>query len=115
MSYGQRGNFPIIEETLSAALCLFPSFSRLKLMRQWAGIVDITPDSSPILGKTDVSGLYLNCGWGTGGFKAIPAGGFTTAYTVANDKPHELSQPFSIDRFVSGELIDESAAAAVSH
>lgn len=114
-SYGQRGNLPIIEETLTATLSLFPSFSRLKLMRQWAGIVDISPDSSPILGKTPVTGLYISGGWGTGGFKAIPAGGDTMAYTIANDKPHELIEPFGLDRFVTGALIDEGAAAGVAH
>lgn len=114
-SYGQRGNLPILEETLSAALGLFPSFSRLKLMRQWAGIVDISPDSSPIIGKTPITGLYISGGWGTGGFKAIPAGGDTLAYTIANDRPHELIKPFSLERFVKGALIDEGAAAGVAH
>jgi len=114
-SYGQRGNLPILEETLSAALSLFPSFSRLKLMRQWAGIVDISPDSSPILGKTPITGLYISGGWGTGGFKAIPAGGDTLAYTIANDRPHELIKPFGLERFVTGALIDEGAAAGVAH
>jgi len=114
-SYGQRGNLPILEETLSAALSLFPSFSRLKLMRQWAGIVDLSPDSSPILGKTPITGLYISGGWGTGGFKAIPAGGDTLAYTIANDRPHELIKPFGLERFVTGALIDEGAAAGVAH
>ena len=114
-SYGQRGNLPIVEETLAAVLSLFPSFSRLKLMRQWAGIVDISPDSSPVIGKTPVTGLYLSGGWGTGGFKAIPAGGDTLAYTIASDRPHELIKPFGLDRFTSGSLIDEAAAAGVAH
>ncbi|RTE66693.1 sarcosine oxidase subunit beta family protein [Amphritea opalescens] len=114
-SYGQRGNLPVLEETVTATLGLYPSFSRLKLMRQWAGIVDITPDSSPIIGKTSVTGLYISGGWGTGGFKAIPAGGDTLAYTIAHDQPHELIKPFSIDRFAKGSLIDEGAAAGVAH
>ena len=114
-SYGQRGNFPLIEETVAAMLGLFPSFSRLKLMRQWAGIVDITPDTSPIMGLTPITGLYLSGGWGTGGFKAIPAGGDTMAYTIANNRPHELIEPFGLERFVTGALVDEGAASGVAH
>ena len=114
-SYGQRGTLPALEETVSATLNLFPTFSRLKLMRQWAGIVDISPDSSPILGKTPVTGFYISTGWGTGGFKAIPAGGDTLAYTIANDRPHDLIKPFGLDRFVSGRFVNEAAAAGVDH
>jgi sarcosine oxidase subunit beta len=114
-SYGQRGTLPALEETLSATLNLFPSFSRLKLMRQWAGIVDISPDSSPILGKTQYKNFYISTGWGTGGFKAIPAGGDTLAYTIANDKPHDLIKPFSLDRFAKGNFVNEAAAAGVDH
>jgi len=114
-SYGQRGNLPAFEDTLSATLELFPCLSRMKLMRQWGGIVDISPDSSPIISKTPVKGFYLNGGWGTGGFKAIPAGGDTFAYTIANDQAHELVEPFSLDRFAKGRLIDEGAAAGVAH
>jgi sarcosine oxidase subunit beta len=114
-SYGQRGNLPIVEECLAATIALFPAFSRLKLMRQWAGIVDISPDTSPIIGKTPVNGLYISGGWGTGGFKAIPAGGETLAYTIAEDKPHALIEPFGLDRFARGALIDEGAASGVAH
>lgn len=114
-SYGQRGTLPALEETVSATLNLFPTFSRLKLMRQWAGIVDISPDSSPILGKTPVTGLYISTGWGTGGFKAIPAGGDTLAYTIAHDRPHDLIKPFGLDRFISGRFVNEAAAAGVDH
>ena len=114
-SYGQRGTLPALEETVSATLNLFPTFSRLKLMRQWAGIVDISPDSSPILGKTPVTALYISTGWGTGGFKAIPVGGETLAYTVANDRPHPLIEPFGMDRFVTGRFVYEAAAAGVEH
>ncbi|MGT2460182.1 sarcosine oxidase subunit beta family protein (plasmid) [Cupriavidus basilensis] len=114
-SYGQRGSLPALEDTLSAALNLFPTFSRLKLMRQWAGIVDISPDSSPILGKTPVTGLYISTGWGTGGFKAIPAGGDTLAYTIANDRAHPLIEPFGLDRFATGRFVNEAAAAGVDH
>ncbi len=114
-SYSQRGTLPVTEETLAAAATLFPAFGSLKLMRQWAGIVDISPDSSPILGKTPVTGLYISGGWGTGGFKAIPAGGDCLAYTIANDKPHELIEPFGLDRFARGAFVDEGAAAGVAH
>ena len=114
-SYAQRGGINTIEANIAALLELFPRFSRLKLMRQWAGIVDISPDTSPILGKTPVNNLYINCGWGTGGFKAIPAGGDTFAYTIANDKPHPLVESFSLERFADGALVDESAASGVAH
>jgi sarcosine oxidase subunit beta len=84
-------------------------------MRQWAGIVDISPDTSPIMGTTPVPGLFLSCGWGTGGYKAIPAGGETMAWTLAHGKPHPLIRAFGLDRFVSGALIDEGAASGVAH
>ncbi|WMY11071.1 sarcosine oxidase subunit beta family protein [Paraburkholderia phenoliruptrix] len=114
-SYGQRGTLPALEDTLSSALNLFPAFSRLKLMRQWAGIVDISPDTSPIIGKTPVTALYISTGWGTGGFKAIPVGGETLAYTVANDRPHPLIEPFGMERFQTGRFVNEAAAAGVDH
>lgn len=114
-SYGQRGSLPALEDTVSAVLNLFPSFSRLKLMRQWAGVVDISPDTSPVLGKTSITGLYISAGWGTGGFKAIPAGGDTLAYTIAHDRPHELIERFSAERFATGRFINEAAAAGVDH
>jgi sarcosine oxidase, subunit beta len=114
-SYGQRGTLPALEETLSSVLNLFPTFSRLKLMRQWAGIVDISPDTSPIIGKTPVTALYISTGWGTGGFKAIPVGGETLAYTVANDQPHPLIEPFGMERFQTGRFVNEAAAAGVEH
>ena len=114
-SYGQRGNLPTTESILGAVTELFPTLSRMKLMRQWGGIVDIAPDASPIVSKTPVTGFYISTGWGTGGYKAIPAGGDTLAYTIANDKPHPLVEPFSLDRFAKGRLVDEGAAAGVAH
>ncbi|HVW70121.1 MAG TPA: sarcosine oxidase subunit beta family protein [Steroidobacteraceae bacterium] len=114
-SYAQRGGLPIFRATIAATLELFPSFSRLRLMRQWAGAVDVTPDTSPIMGLTPVRNLYINCGFGTGGYKAIPAGGDTMADTVANDRPHPLIRQFGLERFTSGALIDEGAAAGVAH
>jgi sarcosine oxidase subunit beta len=115
LSYGQRGNLPSFEDGVRAIVEMFPSFSRLKLMRQWGGVVDISPDTSAIIGKAPVTGMYLNCGWGTGGFKAIPAGGDLLAYTIANDRPHPLAEPFALWRFVTGRLVDEGAAAGVAH
>jgi len=114
-SYAQRGGLPQLRATIGAVLELFPSFSRLKLMRQWAGRVDITPDTSPLMGLTPVEGLFINCGWGTGGYKAIPAGGDTMAHTVAIGTPHPLIAAFGLDRFKTGALVDEGAAAGVAH
>lgn len=114
-SYAQRGALSTLHDNATAATELFPCFSRLKVMRQWAGICDISPDASPIVGKTQVENLYISTGWGTGGYKAIPAGGDTLAYTIANDRPHELLRPFQLDRFSSGKLVDEAAAAGVAH
>ncbi|MBN7795292.1 sarcosine oxidase subunit beta family protein [Parahaliea mediterranea] len=114
-SYGQRGNLPTTEAVLNAVVEMYPTFSRLKLMRQWGGIVDIAPDSSPIVSKTPVTGFYISTGWGTGGYKAIPAGGETLAHTIAHDRPHPLVEPFSLDRFAQGRLVDEGAAAGVAH
>ena len=114
-SYAQRGGLPVMEANAQAAVELFPCLSRLRIMRQWAGIVDITPDTSPIMGPTHIPGLYINCGWGTGGFKAIPAGGETMAYTLAHGHAHPLIRPFDLKRFEQGGLIDESAASGVAH
>ena len=113
--YSQRGSLHVIEGQLGALCELFPIFSRLRMMRQWGGIVDTCPDASPIIGKTPVEGLYLNCGWGTGGFKATPGSGWVFAHTMATGEPHNLNAPFSLDRFTSGLLIDEHGAAAVAH
>ena len=115
ISYSQRGSFHIIEHTLQAIVELFPCFSRMRMLRQWGGIVDVTPDRSPIIGTTPVDNLFINCGWGTGGFKATPGSGWAFAHTIAKDEPHELNAAFSLDRFRSGFLIDEHGAAAVAH
>jgi sarcosine oxidase subunit beta len=113
--YGQRGSFPVIEGTLQAIVELFPLFSRVRMNRQWGGIVDVSPDACPIISMTPVRGLYINCGWGTGGFKATPGSGWVMAHTVAQDRPHPLNEAFSLDRFFNGHLIDEHGAAAVAH
>ena len=113
--YGQRGSFNIIEGTLAAIVELFPIFSRVRMLRQWGGIVDTCPDACPIISKTPLQGLYFNCGWGTGGFKATPGSGWVFAHTIANDEPHPLNAPFTLERFNSGALIDEHGAAGVAH
>jgi sarcosine oxidase subunit beta len=114
-SYAQRGSLPVIEDISAGLIELFPIASRLKILRSWAGIVDVSPDASPIIGHTPVDGLYLNCGWGTGGFKATPGSGWVLADTVANDRPHPLAVPFALSRFSTGALIDEHNSAAVAH
>tara|TARA_A100001015_G_scaffold182599_1_gene203232 strand:- start:1134 stop:2393 length:1260 start_codon:yes stop_codon:yes gene_type:complete len=113
--FGQRGSFHIIEHTLQAICELFPAFSRVRMNRQWGGVVDVCPDACPIISKTSVDGLYFNCGWGTGGFKATPGSGYVFADTVANDRPHRLAAAFDIERFNTGALIDEHGAAGVAH
>jgi sarcosine oxidase subunit beta len=115
VSYAQRGSFPILEWQIQALLELYPILSRAHLLRTWAGIVDVSPDASPIIGRTPVENLFVNCGWGTGGFKATPVSGFVYAHTLAHGSPHELNAAFSLDRFETGALIDEHGAAAVAH
>ena len=114
-NYTQRGSFQHIEETVRALIETFPFISRLRQLRQWGGIVDMTGDRSPIISKTPIDNIYVNCGWGTGGFKAIPGSGWATAELIANGEPGELAAPFSLERFKEGRMIDESVAAAVAH
>lgn len=114
-SYAQRGSFSVMQDTIAGVLALFPAFSRLPLLRQWAGIVDVVRDSSPIIGATPLDNLYINCGWGTGGFKAIPVGGWTFAHVLATGTNHELAEPFQLGRFHTGRLIDEAAGAGIAH
>ena len=114
-SYSQAGGLHVPAHTLEAICELFPNFRRLRMLRNWGGIVDVTPDRSPIMGLTPVPGLYVNCGWGTGGFKATPGSGHVFAATVARDEPHPIAAPFNLNRFSSGRMIDEAAAAAVAH
>ncbi|HEX4253041.1 MAG TPA: sarcosine oxidase subunit beta family protein [Pseudonocardia sp.] len=114
-SYGQRGSVHVIEDQMAAALELFPIFGRAHMIRSWGGIVDVTPDASPIIGPTPLENLFINCGWGTGGFKATPAVGWVFAHLLATGAPDALAAPFGLDRFTSGALIDEHGAAAVAH
>jgi sarcosine oxidase subunit beta len=115
VSYSQTGGLHIATHTVDAIGELFPMFRRMKMLRNWGGIVDVTPDRSPIMGLTPVKGLYVNCGWGTGGFKATPGSGHVFAATIAKDEPHPYLAPFTLERFRTGRLIDEAAAAAVAH
>jgi sarcosine oxidase subunit beta len=114
-SYAQRGSLATHLETLPALLELLPIFGRLRMMRHWAGTCDMAYDVSPIVGGTPLENLYISTGWGTGGYKAIPAGGDTLAWTIAHGRPHELLRPFQLDRFRSGHLVDEGAASGVAH
>ena len=114
-SYAQRGNPPMQRTVLSGMLEMFPAFGQLKMLRQWAGNVDVVPDSSPVIGPSPLPGLYLNCGWGTGGFKSIPAGGWLLAHLLATGEHHEISAPFDLNRFVTGRLIDEAAGSGIAH
>jgi sarcosine oxidase subunit beta len=114
-SYSQRGSFSVIEETLAAIVEMCPMFGRMRMLRQWGGIVDVAPDASAIIGRTPVGNLFVNCGWGTGGFKATPGSGHVFAHTIARDEPHPYAAPFTLERFASGELVAEHGAAAVAH
>ena len=114
-SYAQRGSFHVPEHMIAAAVELFPLLSRLRMLRHWGGIVDTCPDASPIISKTDVKGLYFNCGWGTGGFKATPGSGHVFADLIANDRPNSIAAPYALDRFQTGLLIDEHGAAGEAH
>ena len=114
-SYSQRGGFNIVEDTIMAIVELFPLFSRMKMLRHWGGIVDICPDASPIVSKTHINGLYFNCGWRTGGFKAIPGSGWAMAELMAKDEQIGLAAEFGLNRFQEGRFIAESVAAGVAH
>jgi sarcosine oxidase subunit beta len=115
ISYAQRGTLPSQFATLTAVAEQFPAFRRLRILRQWAGIVDVSPDSSPIMGDTGVPGLLVNCGWGTGGFKGTPVGGWMMAHHLATGSPHPIAEPFGISRFETGALIDEAGASGIEH
>jgi sarcosine oxidase, subunit beta len=115
VSYSQTGGPHVAISTLEAICEMFPITSRVRMLRNWGGIVDTTPDRSPILSKTAVPGLFVNCGWGTGGFKATPGSGHVFAHLVATGEPNAIAAPFTIDRFRTGALVNEATAAAVAH
>ena len=111
-SYAQRGNLYTIEDVHEAGMALWPGLGRLRMLRHWGGIMDMSMDGSPIIDKTPIDGLYLNCGWCYGGFKATPASGWCFAHTIARDTPHALNAGMRLDRFATGRLIDEKGAGA---
>ena len=115
LSYAQRGNLPWMEHAAAGVVEMFPQFSRLRFLRQWAGIVDVVHDSTPIIGPTPIGGFSINCGWGTGGFKAIPAGGWCLAHLMATGESHPLARGFGLERFRTGALIDEASASGIAH
>src|SRR5690606_28671593 len=111
-SYAQRGNLPVVEDVASEFVAMFPGFSRVRLLRSWGGIMDMSMDDSPIITTGPLPGMYLNCGWCYGGFKATPASGWCFAHTIARDEPHPLTAAFTLDRFQRGILIDEKGVGA---
>ena len=111
-SYAQRGNLPVVEDVTEGGLALFPNLGRLRVLRSWAGLLDMTMDGSPIFDKTGIEGLYLNCGWCYGGFKATPASGEAFAHLIAKDEPSDLIKPFRLDRYARGAVLDEKGMGA---
>ncbi len=111
-SYAQRGNLPMVEDVCESGMALMPMLGRLRIVRSWGGLMDMSMDGTPIIDKTPIEGLYLNAGWCYGGFKATPASGWCFAHTIARDEPHALNAALRLDRFASGRLIDEKGAGA---
>jgi heterotetrameric sarcosine oxidase beta subunit len=111
-SYAQRGNLPVVEDVCEGGMALMPMIGRLRLLRSWGGIMDMSMDGSPIIDKTGIDGLYLNCGWCYGGFKATPASGWCFAHLIAKDEPHEVAKAYRLDRFETGAVIDEKGQGA---
>ena len=111
-SYAQRGNLPVIEDVMESAMALWPGIGRIRMLRHWGGVMDMSMDGSPIIDHTPVQGLYLNAGWCYGGFKATPASGFCFAHLIARDEPHPVATAFKLDRFSTGRVIDEKGAGA---
>jgi sarcosine oxidase subunit beta len=112
-SYAQRGSPRMYSEVISKAVSLMPFISRVRLLRQWAGVMDMSMDGQPFITTTSIPGLYFNAGWNYGGFKATPASGWCYAFTIAKDRPHSLNAPFSLDRFEKGRMLDEEGAGPV--
>ena len=111
-SYAARGNLPMVEHVMEAGMTLMPMIGRAKVLRSWGGIMDMTPDGSPIIDKTHIEGLYLDCGWNYGGFKAVPASGWCMAHLMATDTPHEVARRFRLDRFRTGQILDEEGTGS---
>ncbi|MEM8581179.1 MAG: sarcosine oxidase subunit beta family protein, partial [Pseudomonadota bacterium] len=111
-SYAQRGNLPMAEHVTEAAMTLMPMIGKARVLRSWGGIMDMTPDGSPIIDQTPIAGLYLNAGWCYGGFKAVPASGWCMAHLMATDTPHAVAAKYRLDRFATGHLLDEEATGS---
>ena len=111
-SYAARGNLPMLEHVMEAGMTLMPMIGKAKILRSWGGIVDMTPDGSPIIDRTDVGGLFVDCGWNYGGFKATPASGWCMAHLMATGEPHEVARRFRLDRFLTGHLLDEEGTGS---
>ncbi|MGO4285376.1 sarcosine oxidase subunit beta family protein [Bosea sp. TAB14] len=111
-SYAQRGNLPVIEDVMESAMALWPGLGRVRMLRHWGGVMDMSMDGSPIIDLTPIEGLYLNSGWCYGGFKATPASGFCFAHLIATGEPHPVASAYRLDRFATGRLIDEKGAGA---
>jgi heterotetrameric sarcosine oxidase beta subunit len=111
-SYAWRGNLPVVEDVMEGGMAIWPGLGRIRMLRQWGGLMDMSMDGSPIIDRTPVDGLYLNCGWCYGGFKATPASGWCFAHLIARDAPHETAAALRLDRYASGALIDEKGAGA---
>lgn len=111
-SYAQRGNLPIVDEVMSEMLALFPGLASVRMLRSWGGVCDMSMDGSPIITTGPLPGMYLNCGWCYGGFKATPASGWCFAWTIAKDEPHDFNAPFTLDRFYRGLVIDDKGQGA---
>ena len=111
-SYAARGNLPMAEHVMEAGMALMPMIGRAKVLRSWGGIMDMTPDGSPIIDKTPIGGLYIDCGWNYGGFKAVPASGWCMAHLMATDQPHPVAAKFRLDRFATGHLLDEEGTGS---
>ncbi len=111
-SYAQRGNLPVVEDVCEGALALFPNLARLRILRNWGGLLDMSMDGSPIIDKTPVDRLYLNGAWNYGGFKATPAAGWCFAHLIAKDEPHPVAAAYRLDRYARGDLIDEKGVGA---
>lgn len=111
-SYAQRGNLPVMQDVCEGAMALMPAIGKARLLRSWGGIMDMSMDGSPIIDRTPLDGLYINCGWCYGGFKATPASGWCYAHLIATDEPHPVAREMRLDRFASGRLIDERGAGA---
>jgi sarcosine oxidase subunit beta len=111
-SYAQRGSLPVVEDVMESGMALMPMLGRLRVLRQWGGVMDMSMDGSPIIDRTPIEGLYLNAGWCYGGFKATPCSGWCFAHTIARDEPHFINSAYRLDRFATGALLDERGVGA---